>query len=279
MAGPADTMRGDATRFFRELREGGRRQGNVIFALIFKEVKSRSGKDGQGLYNLAAIFAEPAIGAVVLSLFWYLLRRQEIAGVHVALFVAVSYLPFGIIRRSLSSIPRALRGNLAFYAYQHVKPFDAIAAQFLLEAVLILLGGVALLFLLWWFLGLAIEFNQLIQLSGVLGIMAAAGFGCSLFLGTYGTLFPVISRAIGLASRGLVFLSAVIHPLSELPGVVTTILLWNPIAHIMEKIREYALGMTPAPGISISYPASFALVMLFFGFTGYYANRTKLVER
>ena len=31
------------SRFFYELREGARRQGNVVFALIFRELKSRSG--------------------------------------------------------------------------------------------------------------------------------------------------------------------------------------------------------------------------------------------
>ena len=36
-------MRGDVMRFISEMREGSRRQGNVIFALIFKDVKTRAG--------------------------------------------------------------------------------------------------------------------------------------------------------------------------------------------------------------------------------------------
>ena len=37
MAGIERASQGMAARFFYEMREGSRRQGNVLFALIFKE--------------------------------------------------------------------------------------------------------------------------------------------------------------------------------------------------------------------------------------------------
>ena len=274
------TMRDAVSRFFYEMREGGRRQGNVLFALIFKELKSREGNDYRfGLYSLLVILFEPAIGVAVITTFWYLVRREEILGIHIALFVAVSYTPFGIIRRSLSSIPRALRGNQGFYAFQQVKPFDAIAAQFIIELVLTLCGGLIVMFCLWWFLDLAMNGDRIFQFLGILAMMAVAAFGLSLFLGVYGTLFPLISRVVRMMSMGLLMVCAVIHPLTELPSKVSYYLSWNPVANMEEYLRLYGLGITPDSNVTLSYPLGFTLTVLFLGFTGYYANRRKVLER
>ena len=116
-------------RFFYELREGARRQGNVIFALIFRELKTKSGQDSYGILSLVGIILEPAISVMALSLFWYVMRRQEVYGVHIALFLVISATGFALIRRSFSSIPRTVKGSRSFYSYPSVKPIDTVAAR------------------------------------------------------------------------------------------------------------------------------------------------------
>jgi len=273
-------MSQDIARFLHEMREGSRRQANVLFALIFKEIKSRSGTSSSyGLYNFAGIVLEPAIGVLFMAIFWYAIRRQEIGGVHIALFLAVSYFPFGIIRRSLTTIPRSLRGNLAFYTYQQVKPFDSVTAQFVMECTLMLAGGGLVLFGLWWFMGLSIAPDHVLEATGVLVLLMVTGYGLSLILGTYGAIYPVIPKVVGTLTMGLVIFSAVLHPLAELPPSASYILSWNPLANIEEKLRQFALGMRPDPNVTLTYPMGFALAVLFLGFTAYYANRLKVLER
>jgi len=274
-----NSVQGDIARFFREMREGARRQGNVVFALIFKEIKSRSGVDGHGLLSLVGVVLEPVIALAGIMLFFYFLRRSEVSGIHIALYMAVSYVPFGIIRRSLSSIPRSLGSNSAFYAYQQVKPFDSILARFILEIALTMIGAAVVLFVLWWFLDLRINFDKSPQLLGLVVMMMVTGFGCSLFFGTYGKLYPIILKVIRMVSRALFFLSAVIHPISQLQGKVGDYILLNPLAHFEEKAREYALGVKPYPGVTLTYPASFMLIMLFLGFVGYYVNRFEVLRK
>lgn len=265
--------------FFRELREGVRREGNVLFALIFKEIKKRSGSEGYGLYSLIVNILEPAMVVATLMVFFYFIRRTESGGVHIAIFIAVSYIPFGIIRRSLATIPKAVKNNSAFYAYQQVKPFDSILARFLLEITLMLVGGMLVLFMLWWFLGLHIRDDGLPQTLAILLGMMATGLGLSLFFGTYGTIYPAIMRAISIFSRGLLLLSCVIHPMRDLQIAAGGLLLWNPLAHMEELIRYYALGMKPYPGVTITYPVGFMLTVLFLGFIAYFANRKELLKR
>ncbi len=100
---------GRFSRFVWEVREGARRQGNVIFRLIFRDIKRRSGKDGHGILTLMGILLEPAVGVIALSLFWYVMRRTEVNGVFIAMFLAVSFTAFAIVRRSIASVPREHR--------------------------------------------------------------------------------------------------------------------------------------------------------------------------
>lgn len=270
---------GSAARFFYELQEGSRRQANIIFALIFKELKSRSGTDGHGVLSLVAVILESTLSVLVLAGFWWLLRRTEIAGINVGLFLAVSYIPFAMVRRSLSSVPRSIRGSRSFYAFPGVKPFDALFARFILEWGLSMFGGALLLFLLGWFFGYYVNTDKLLQAGLVYLAMTATAFGQGLVVGVYGTKYPMLFKVISLSSRGLVVLSAVMHTVSEVPAETQVYIAWNPFAHYLELIRYYLLGVTPFPAVSITYPLFFMLFMLFLGFTSYWVNRIKVLER
>lgn len=270
---------GSLSRFFYEISEGSRRQGNVIFALIFRELKTRSGQDGRGLFSLVSVVIEPAVGTAAVAAFFYLLRRQEVQGVSIILFLAISMTAFTIIRRAIASIPKSIRSSRAFYAYPNVKPFDAILASFILETTLTIMGGAILLFLIWWFMDLTIRINWFLHGFGILAALLALAFGTSLFIGVYGTRFPVIYKGIQLFSRGLMFLSAVIHPASELPVQAQFYIAWNPIAHAMELLRQYTLGMVPFQDSSLSYLLGWAAGAVFLGFISYYVNRHKVIER
>ncbi len=270
---------GSLKRFFHDLSEGGRRQGNVLFALIFREIKSRAGQDGYGLLSLVGVVMEPVIGTLVLTGFYYLIRRQEVQGIPIILFLAISMTAFAIVRRSIASIPRSIHSNRAFYAFPNVKPFDAIFASFILETLLTITGGVILLFLIWWFAGLTINMDWFLHGFGIFAMLLVFSFGLSLVIGVYGTRFPVINRVVQLLSRGLIFLSGVMHPVTELPPEAQVIIGWNPIATAMELLRQYTLGMTPFQDASIYYWSAWVAGTLFIGFLSYYVNRFKVIER
>jgi capsular polysaccharide transport system permease protein len=261
------------------MNEGARRQGNVIFALIFRELKTKQGQDGYGILSLVGVLLEPAVGVMAMSAFWYILKRQEIKGVHVVLFLTISMTAFAIVRRSLSSIPKTVRTSRAFFAFPSVKPFDAILARFIIECVLTMCGGLLLLFLSWWFLDLTIRMDRFIEGMGIFGLLLGIGFGTSLLIGVYGTRFPFVFTVLSNVSRALLFLSAVMHPVSELPHQAQGVISWNPLSHAMELIRGYLLGIQPFADVSIEYLVGFSLATLFLGFISYYVNRRKVIER
>lgn len=269
---------GTASHFFYELREGARRQGNVIFALIFRELKQRT-SDGYGYLSLIGIIAEPAIGVVAVSIFWYIMRRQEVMGVHIILFLTVSITAFAIVRRSLSTIPKTVRTARSFYAFPKVKPFDAIVARFIIELTLTVFGGGVVLLAVYWFMDLAMSDQHLLEAMGVFGLLIMMAFGLSLLLGIYGTLYPIIGTVLSVTSRGLIFVSAVMHPASQLPPAAQVVIAWNPIAHGMELLRYYALGIPYYGHMSLYYLAGVCVTLLTLGFLAYYANRFRVLER
>jgi capsular polysaccharide transport system permease protein len=199
--------------------------------------------------------------------------------VHVARFLTVGLTGFTIMRRGMATIPRSVRTSRSFFTFPNVKPFDAILARFTIELVLTMLGGVIMLFLIWWFLDLTIRMDRFLQGMGVFGLLCVAAFGMSLFLGVYGTRFPVVMTVLSFSGRALLILSAVIHPASELPTQAQAYIAWNPIAHALELMRYYFLGMKPFQTVSMTYLTGFSVIMLCLGFMSYYANRQKVIER
>jgi capsular polysaccharide transport system permease protein len=281
---PADGInkaipRNAVAHFLHELREGGRKQANVVFALIFRDIRTRSKEDDLGLLYLVGIVLEPAIGVFAVATFWYVMRVQEIMGVHTFLFVAVSMTAFSIIRRSISSIPRSIRSTVKFYAFPNIKPFDALLASFILETSLIAIGGLLVFFVLWWFAGLKMDLRDPLEAIGIVSLIMCSGFGLSLALGTYGAIYSFLPRIVGSFTRVLFFTSAVIHPAAELPPVAQQWLAYNPFAHAMELLRYHTLSIPPFAEASVSFLRFFAAACFFFGFLAYYANRHRIIER
>jgi capsular polysaccharide transport system permease protein len=267
------------SRFLYELREGGRKQANVVFALLFRDVRSRSKEDDYGVLSLIGIALEPAAFVLVFSLFFFLLRQDEVMGVPTFLYMGVSLTSFWIIRRSISTIPRAMRAARAFYSFPSVKPIDALLARYILEMALTIIGGFIVFFFLWWFMALTMSAHHILHALGIYLLLLLTALGLSLFIAVVGMRLPLILKATPLLTGFLFITSSVIHPAAELPAKAQYYVSFNPLAHAMELLRFYTLDMDCFPGASLRYFACFCLTCLFLGYVTYYANRSKVLER
>lgn len=265
-----------AGQFLHDMREGSRRMGSVVFALMFKEFKNRASRDNR--LGLLWIVIDPMVSTVIMASFWYLYGRTEIAGVNVVLFIAVATAPYSIVAMAFGSVPRALAANRVFYNYQQVKPFDSVLAEFTLEVTLLLSGEALFYAILWWGFGLAINLANIMPLLAILGLAAIASFGIALAAATYGALYEPLSKAINLLGRPLFFISPLFYDPNSLPGRAREALSWNPVTHLIEYARYYGLGLKLFPEAGLAYPMLFALASLCFGLMAYYPNRLKLLK-
>jgi capsular polysaccharide transport system permease protein len=263
-------------QFIHEMRTGFRRQCNVVFALLFKDFRA---KTSNGRLGLMWVAIEPATHISVLGALWYLAGRTVISGIDIGSFLATGVLPYLIVRRSLQDIPSALGANDAFYNYQQVKPIDAVIARFILDMLLLIVGGFLVFFLLAWFFDAWIRVENGLPLIGILLTAMAMGFGMSLLLATYGYLYDGLLKGVAAFSRPLLFVSAVFYTPNDLPAEARYFLSWNPIVQIIEYIRYYGLGIQLFPEADFWYVLLWALCALFIGVISYYANRFRMIEK
>jgi capsular polysaccharide transport system permease protein len=263
-------------RFFREVREGARRQANVVFALIFKEFKARAGRDAR--LGMLWIVIDPIVMVMIMAMFWYALGRTTISGVSSTLFLAIGYTPYTTVTKGLSTLPKSLKSNRLFYNYQQVKPFDSVLAEFVLEMSLMMIGEVLLFSILWWFFGLSINLENIMPLLAILLLAGLLSFGLALFVATYGTLYDSVSKVVSLLSRPLFFVTPIFYTPNSLPGPVRYLMSWNPLAQLCEYARYYALGIKLFPEASIAYAVMVTLCALFIGLLSYYPNRLRFLK-
>jgi capsular polysaccharide transport system permease protein len=263
-------------RFFYEVSEGWRRMESVVFALIFKEFKNRAGRDNR--LGMLWLLLDPLMLTLSMSVMWSVMGREALAGVSVVLFIAVGTAPYNVFMLGLGSVPRSLKSNRMFYNYQQVKPFDSVLAEFILELTLVVIGLVGLFFLLWWFGDLAPDFANVMPIFAIIGLAGLTAIGMALLLATYGAIYDPLSKAMNFLTRPMLFVSPIFYPVNGLPDSARYLLSWNPLSHLIELARYYALGVKPFPEAGFTYPLVFALVALFLGLVAYYPNRQRLLQ-
>jgi capsular polysaccharide transport system permease protein len=264
--------------FSHDFGRGLQRQGQVIFALLFKEFRSRSGSSAGRL----AIFwtvATPIVSASILALMWSLLGRKQFFGVSTFLVMTVSIIPYSLVRHGFSSIPPSIWQNSSLYGYPMVKPIDAIIARFVLDITLTIIAGIVLLLGLYWFTGETPQLGYPLETLGLYGLTLMMVLGISLIVGVYSTISDAFGRVIGFLSRPLIMVSLVIHLGSGLPPNIQYWVSWNPLADVNELVRYYMLGIPPMPDATVAYPALVSLLLLGFGMIAYQANRYRIIRQ
>jgi capsular polysaccharide transport system permease protein len=262
--------------FADEIRRGLHQQSNVIFALLFKDLRSRSNSGRLGLFWT---ICSPIINALVLGSFWAFTGRKEFYGVSPFLVMTASIIPYQLVRRSLGSVPAALGGNTGLYGYPQVKPIDALLARYILETTLTLFGGAILFFALYWFADLKPSIPEPLEAIGLCGLIFMITLGISLIVGVYSILSDTFDRVLGFVHRPLIFVSLVLHVGNQLPSQARYWISWNPLADINEYLRLFMLGIPKMPEATLGYPALVGVLVLAYGLILYYANRRRILQQ
>ena len=210
--------------------------GNVIYAIMMREVRTRFGASNLGY--LRALL-EPAAFIIGFVLIWLALGRASPIAVPVELFFLCSIFPYGAFTRTWEYTTSAIKANSGLLMFPVVRPLDFFIARTVLEAarqvlVLIILAVIVH--------GLFCEPRHLPDdLLGVAGATAAAlllGASMGLIVGCIIMEFPSVEIVMQLLRRVLFFSSGVFFIADSLPGVLQEYLFWNPVLHVTEWFRS-----------------------------------------
>lgn len=243
--------------------QGALTQLHVVHALLLRETKTRFGVNRLG-YLWALI--EPALWIGTFAAFYAAYGHVTDPGTNIVAFMTAGIVPFSLFRDTAAKCMSGIAANTGLLFYPQVRPLDLVIARATLELVtsivvlVLFMGGVML-----WTGNTNIE-SILETLAGIAlawGLGAAFGLVCC-GLSVYTTNVDHIMPAL---LRPLIWFSAVFHPVDSVPKEYREILLYNPLAHCIEMVRNGWFPSYNARHIDAGYPLMWILIMTFMGLT------------
>lgn len=249
-------------------------QLRIISAVARRELELRAAK---GLFGVVGVFLEPlALIATFLALRILIRGAGEGTYMNLVLWLSVGFVPFFLFTEVAIKAISGVEKNSTLYFYRRLRPLDSLMGNALLTTqifglmLLLITLGVTLWDWRWQVadLGAAIFF--------VLGI-AVLGFGVGLTTLILGHRLPVVAWFIKLFLRRiLLWTSCIFFPIRIIPDQFRPWVLWNPMAHGIELLRQACSPAYPAPGVSAVYFWAWVIGSVGFGLFIYGNNEDLL---
>ncbi len=230
-------------------REALRVQGNVIGALILRELHTRFGRANIGYLWL---FAEPMLLAIAVALLHSNHDLPIAGGIRPIPFAIAGYGLFIMFRSVVSRAESVIEANRPLLHHRPVTIADMLIARMALEAVstivmlVVLLGGA-------WALGLADPPARPEAFAGAVALMCWFSFGLSLIVTTASHQSPMIGRLIHPLLYLSLPVSGAFFALSWFPQGVRDLLVWVPTVHIFELLKVGQFEPFESRWIDLSY--------------------------
>ncbi len=249
------------TPFLTPLHRSFRAQLRVIGALLMREILTRYGRHNIGFMW---VFVEPMIFTLGVAALWTFAKLHHSSSIPVIAFAVTGYSSVLLWRNMPSRSVGAIEPNLSLMYHHNVKVMDIFIARLLLEA-----AGATTSFIV-----LSIFFVSIGWMTGpqdinkiLLGWFMLAWFGASLalLLGCLSQRSELVEKLWHPAAYLLFPLSGAAFMVDWLPATAQKVLMFFPMVHGVEIIREGYFGSLVRSHYNITYMASFCLIITFLG--------------
>ena len=236
----------------------------TIHALLLREAVTRYGQRSAG-YAWAMI--QPLIMLSAILLIFKGVGRSPQVGESLVVFFLTGIIPVMMFRHSISRGANAIRSNRALMRYPQVTGLEVITARVLLELLTNFLVFLIIMLFMKAFKGLPISawISNPLELLCALGTLALLCYGAAFLSAQIGRVVSQWSDLMGVLGRFLFFTSGVWFTLETLPPRWRHYASYNPVAQVIEWIRDAAIPGFESPHVNYSYPIAFAVVCLALG--------------
>jgi capsular polysaccharide transport system permease protein len=225
-------------------------QRRVIGALLLREILTRYGRHNIGFLWL---FIEPMMFSVGITILWTFMGMSK-GTITAAGFALTGYSSLVLWRNTVNKMASAASSNKGLLYHQRVKILDIVLARALLEFASVT-TSLVFLTIVFQQLGLmAMPVEPLTALMGWFFLMwFVFGFGMiAAYLGAASELFD---RVWHVALYLTAPLTGVFSMVAWLPPKAQSVLLWSPMVHAVEMLREGYFG----PGINAMYSVQYVV--------------------
>lgn len=240
-----------------QFRENLKVQWRVLYALLIREILTRYGRHNIGFLWL---FVEPMIFTLGVTALWTATKSAHGSSLPIVAFALTGYSSVLLWRNMPGRCIGALWINLSLLYHRNIKVLDIYLARLLLE-----FGGATISFAT-----LSVVFISIGWLSPpedflkvVAGWLIIAWFGAALAitLGALSHLSELVDKLWHPASYLIFPLSGAGFMVSALPPFAQNVVLWIPMVHGVEMVREGYFGSQAHAIYSLSYVIPVSLVL------------------
>lgn len=213
-------------------------QRRVIGALLMREILTRYGRHNIGFLWL---FVEPMLFTLGVTALWTFARASHVSSLPIVAFALTGYSSVLLWRNMPARCISAIEPNLSLLYHRHVKIIDVYYARLTLEAM-----GATVSFVVLCLLFISIKWLEAPEdvIKVIAGWIMLAWFGGALaiFLGSLAYDSEFVDKIWHPVSYLLFPLSGAAFMVDALPRPAQEILLYLPMVHGLELLREGYFG-------------------------------------
>ncbi|EKE44528.1 putative cell surface polysaccharide export ABC-2 transporter permease protein [Oceaniovalibus guishaninsula JLT2003] len=246
----------------------------TVTALVLREMSTRYGNKPGG-YLWAIV--EPLGMIAILALGFSLLLRTPPLGDSFLLFYATGFLPYTFFQGMSRTVGRSLRASRALLAYPVVHWIDTIIARIVLNTLTSLLVAYILLAGILGMTGapVVIDMGPVLEAYAVAGLL---GIGVGLVNCVLTGFFPIWDSVWGIITRPLFLASGVLVLYTALGPQAQAVLWWNPLIHVIGRMRSGFYSMYSPDYISMTYAMLVALPLIALGLVLLRRHHKRILE-
>lgn len=236
-------------------------QRRVIWALLLREVMTRFGRHNIGFLWL---FVEPMLFTLGVTAIWTAVDATHGSSLPIVAFAITGYSSVLLWRNMPARCIGALAPNLSLLYHRNVRPIDIYISRLILEA-----SGATMSFV---FLTLFFNFigwldwpEDVLKVSAAWVMIAWFGSSLAVFLGALSERSETIEKLWHPTAYLLFPLSGAAFLVDALPKSFQDVVLWLPMVHGVEYLREGFFGSQMTAHYDLSYMAIANLALTILG--------------
>lgn len=239
--------------------ESGRIQLRILGALLVREMLTRYGRHNIGFLWL---FVEPMIFTLGVTALWTATKSVHGSDLPIVAFALTGYSSVLLWRNMPGRCIGALWSNLALMYHRNIKVLDIYIARLMLE-----FGGATISFttlsILFISIGWLLPPEDILKVMGGWLIIAWFGASLAILLGALSHESELVEKLWHPASYLIFPLSGAAFMVDALPPFAQEIILYLPMVHGVELVREGYFGSRARAHYDLGYVLPFNLIQSF----------------
>lgn len=210
------------------------------------------------------LLAEPAIQVTVIVAVYTIFGRTLVLDMPALPFAVVGVSGILMFRSVMNRMTVGMGRDANLLSLPRISVFDVYLARALHMGLIYMAIGALYLYVLYLF-GTGGAPEDPLRVLGWWAMIWSMGFGFGLTLGGLMRIMPWIRRLNIVIFRFTFMTSGVFYVSEQLPDEIKRIVIWNPLLHMFQNMRDAYFWEYSTKETSFAYPAVAAILMLFVG--------------